>query len=154
MLTAVVLVEIRAAASNFFDLLQMAGKYQNQPPFPFLLGAEFSGIVLSAPPSSKFKPGDRVVSSFFTSCGHCAYCRKGWFNQCVDKATFGFGEYYGDLGGGQSEYVVVPLADHSMEPSRRRGTPGDVNRLILYLLEGTDFATGGLYRVDGGRSLA
>jgi hypothetical protein len=28
-----------------------------------------------------------------------------------------------------------------------------VNRLILYLLEGTDFATGGLYPVDGGRSL-
>lgn len=39
-------------------------------------------------------------------------------------------------------------------PLRRCGTPGDVNRLILYLLEGTDFATGGLYRVDGGRSLA
>ena len=39
-------------------------------------------------------------------------------------------------------------------PLRRCGTPGDVNGLILYLLEGTDFATGGLYRVDGGRSLA
>jgi pteridine reductase len=39
-------------------------------------------------------------------------------------------------------------------PLRRCGTPDDVNRLILYLLEGTDFATGGLYRVDGGRSLA
>lgn len=39
-------------------------------------------------------------------------------------------------------------------PLRRCGAPGDVNGLILYLLEGTDFATGGLYRVDGGRSLA
>ncbi len=38
-------------------------------------------------------------------------------------------------------------------PLHRCGTPGDVNRLILYLLEGTDFATGSLYRVDGGRSL-
>jgi pteridine reductase len=38
-------------------------------------------------------------------------------------------------------------------PLRRRGTPGDVNRMILYLLEGTDFATGALYRVDGGRFL-
>ncbi len=63
LLTAVVVVEIHAAASNFFDLLQMAGKYQNQPPFPFLLGAEFSGVVLSAPSSSKFKPGDRVFGS-------------------------------------------------------------------------------------------
>jgi pteridine reductase len=41
----------------------------------------------------------------------------------------------------------------SLTPLRRVGTPGDLNRLILYLLEGTDFATGGTYRVDGGRFL-
>jgi 2-desacetyl-2-hydroxyethyl bacteriochlorophyllide A dehydrogenase len=82
-----------------------------------VLGHEFVGVVEGVGSDvRRFKPGDRVVSSFFTSCGHCAYCRKGWFNQCTSKATFGFGEYYGDLGGGQSEYVVVPLADHSMEP--------------------------------------
>jgi threonine dehydrogenase-like Zn-dependent dehydrogenase len=82
-----------------------------------VLGHEFVGVVEEVGSEVKrFKPGDRVVSSFFTSCGQCAYCRKGWFNQCLSKATFGFGEYYGDLGGGQSEYVVVPLADHSMEP--------------------------------------
>jgi pteridine reductase len=38
-------------------------------------------------------------------------------------------------------------------PLRRSGSPGDLNRLILYLLEGTDFATGSCYRVDGGRFL-
>jgi pteridine reductase len=38
-------------------------------------------------------------------------------------------------------------------PMHRSGTAGDLNRLILYLLEGTDFATGGCYRVDGGRFL-
>lgn len=38
-------------------------------------------------------------------------------------------------------------------PLRREGTPDDANRLILYLLEGTDFATGACYRVDGGRFL-
>ncbi len=38
-------------------------------------------------------------------------------------------------------------------PLGRIGTPDDANRLILYLLEGTDFATGGCYRVDGGRFL-
>ena len=36
-------------------------------------------------------------------------------------------------------------------PLRRAGSPEDANRLILYLLEGTDFATGGIYRIDGGR---
>src|SRR6202165_1950690 len=81
-----------------------------------VLGHEFVGIVEAAGSEVKrFKPGDRAVASFFTSCGHCAFCRKGWFNQCVDKATFGHGEYFGGLGGGQAEYVVVPLADHSME---------------------------------------
>ncbi|RUL88536.1 SDR family NAD(P)-dependent oxidoreductase [Tautonia sociabilis] len=38
-------------------------------------------------------------------------------------------------------------------PLGRIGTAQDVNGLILYLLEGTDFATGGCYRVDGGRFL-
>ena len=30
---------------------------------------------------------------------------------------------------------------------------GDVNRLIVYLLEGTNFVTGACFRVDGGRFL-
>jgi pteridine reductase len=38
-------------------------------------------------------------------------------------------------------------------PLRRIGSPDDVNRLILYLLEGTNFVTGVCYRVDGGRFL-
>ena len=81
-----------------------------------VLGHEFVGVVEEAGPEVKrFRPGDRVVASFYTSCGHCALCRKGWFNQCENKATFGHGEYFGGLGGGQAEYVVVPNADHSME---------------------------------------
>ncbi len=81
-----------------------------------VLGHEFVGVVEDVGSEVKrFKAGDRVVSSFFTSCGHCTLCRKGWFNQCVDKATFGHGEYFGGLGGGQAEYVVVPNADHTME---------------------------------------
>ncbi len=81
-----------------------------------VLGHEFVGVVEEVGGEVKrFQPGDHVVSSFFTSCGHCALCRKGWFNQCVDKGTFGHGEYFGGLGGGQAEYVVVPNADHTME---------------------------------------
>jgi pteridine reductase len=38
-------------------------------------------------------------------------------------------------------------------PLHRIGSPGDVNRLILYLLEGTNFVTGACFRVDGGRFL-
>jgi len=38
-------------------------------------------------------------------------------------------------------------------PLATRGIPEDANRLILYFLEGTDFATGACVRVDGGRFL-
>ena len=38
-------------------------------------------------------------------------------------------------------------------PLKRIGKPEDATNLVLYLLEGTDFATGAVYRVDGGRFL-
>jgi pteridine reductase len=38
-------------------------------------------------------------------------------------------------------------------PLHRLGTPEDANRMILFLLEGSDFVTGACYRVDGGRFL-
>jgi pteridine reductase len=41
----------------------------------------------------------------------------------------------------------------AITPLKRQGIPDDANRLILYLLEGTDYATGACYRVDGGRFL-
>ncbi|KAL7620186.1 hypothetical protein AAE478_009179 [Parahypoxylon ruwenzoriense] len=60
------LIEVHAAATNFFDILQIQGKYQNQPPFPWVSGAEFSGIVLATPSSSKsprFPRGSRVFGA-------------------------------------------------------------------------------------------
>ena len=35
----------KATALNFFDILQIQGKYQVKPPFPFTPGAEVSGVV-------------------------------------------------------------------------------------------------------------
>lgn len=35
----------KAAALNFFDILQIQGKYQIKPPFPFTPGAEVAGVV-------------------------------------------------------------------------------------------------------------
>ncbi|GBB86736.1 hypothetical protein RclHR1_13130002 [Rhizophagus clarus] len=60
-----VLVEIKAAALNFFDILQVQGKYQEKPPFPFIPGAEFSGIIIKTGEKCKksFKPGDKVFGS-------------------------------------------------------------------------------------------
>ena len=52
-----------AAALNFFDILQVQGKYQIKPPFPFTPGAEVAGTVDAAGPDvSHVKKGDRVLS--------------------------------------------------------------------------------------------
>ena len=39
-------------------------------------------------------------------------------------------------------------------PLQRLGSPEDVIQTVLYLIEGTDFVTGGTYLVDGGRFIA
>ncbi|KPM37403.1 hypothetical protein AK830_g9154, partial [Neonectria ditissima] len=57
------LIQVHAAAANFFDILQIQGKYQNQPPFPWVAGAEFAGTVVAAPPGAKFPPGSRVFGA-------------------------------------------------------------------------------------------
>ncbi|KAK5130191.1 hypothetical protein LTR08_002400 [Meristemomyces frigidus] len=64
-------IAIRATATNFFDLLQIRGKYQLQPPLPWTSGSEFSGVVTAVPsaPSPKnngqykFKVGDKVFGA-------------------------------------------------------------------------------------------
>ncbi|WPH04968.1 Hypothetical protein R9X50_00786600 [Acrodontium crateriforme] len=60
-------IAIHASATNFFDLLQIRGKYQNQPPLPWVSGAEFSGIITATPKNkaagSKFQVGDKVFGA-------------------------------------------------------------------------------------------
>jgi len=55
-------IRVRAAAINFPDALMVAGLYQVKPELPFVPGVEVSGEVVSAPPASGFKPGDRVMA--------------------------------------------------------------------------------------------
>ncbi|KAL1958869.1 hypothetical protein VTO42DRAFT_3706 [Malbranchea cinnamomea] len=60
------LIRIHAAGTNFFDLLQIQGKYQHQPPLPWISGMEFAGTVLATPTGSKnpkFAVGDRVFGA-------------------------------------------------------------------------------------------
>lgn len=56
------LVEVSAAALNFFDTLIIQGKYQFRPELPFSPGAEFAGRVLETGEGIEaFEPGDRVM---------------------------------------------------------------------------------------------
>jgi len=57
-------VEVHAASLNFPDTLQIQGKYQFQPPLPFIPGSEVGGVIKSTGPGlSGFAPGDRVMAT-------------------------------------------------------------------------------------------
>jgi NADPH:quinone reductase len=57
-----VLVETRAAAVNFPDLLQTRGEYQHKPPLPFIPGLEMAGVVAKVGEGvTRWKAGDAVV---------------------------------------------------------------------------------------------
>ncbi|MEZ5652279.1 MAG: NADPH:quinone oxidoreductase family protein [Burkholderiaceae bacterium] len=66
------LIEVRAAALNFPDLLMTRGGYQHRPEVPFVLGMEGAGriLALGSPASARFRVGDRVV--FHGKTGACA----------------------------------------------------------------------------------
>jgi threonine dehydrogenase-like Zn-dependent dehydrogenase len=85
-----------------------------------VLGHEPMGIVEEVGPEvTQIKPGDRVVIPFNISCGHCWMCSRGFFAQCETTqvrdqgkgaSLFGFTKLYGQVPGGQAEYLRVPQA--------------------------------------------
>jgi NADPH:quinone reductase len=59
-----VVIDVKAAALNFPDLLMIRGLYQDRPPLPFVVGTELSGVVSAVGEGvSGLKIGDRVVSA-------------------------------------------------------------------------------------------
>jgi threonine dehydrogenase-like Zn-dependent dehydrogenase len=66
-------------------------------------------------------PGDRVVIPFNISCGHCFMCEHGLQSQCettqvrdqgMGAALFGYTRLYGQVPGGQAEFLRVPQAQY------------------------------------------
>ncbi|KAK3721703.1 hypothetical protein LTR37_002868 [Vermiconidia calcicola] len=61
------LIKVHAAATNFFDVLQIQGKHQQKPPLPWIAGNEFAGEIVAQPTvtksSSKFKVGGKVFGA-------------------------------------------------------------------------------------------
>ncbi len=86
-----------------------------------ILGHEPMGIVEEAGSgASQLAAGDRVVIPFNIACGSCWMCQRGLYSQCEttqvkdkDKgaALFGYTKLYGQVPGGQAEYLRVPHAD-------------------------------------------
>jgi threonine dehydrogenase-like Zn-dependent dehydrogenase len=92
---------------------------------PFLdagdvLGHEPMGIVEEVGSEvTAIAAGDRVVIPFNISCGHCWMCDQQLFAQCettqnreqgTGASLFGYTKLYGQVPGGQAEYLRVPQA--------------------------------------------
>ncbi|MFD0141569.1 MULTISPECIES: alcohol dehydrogenase catalytic domain-containing protein [unclassified Streptomyces] len=86
-----------------------------------ILGHEAMGLVEAVGPEvSTLSTGDRVVVPFNVSCGQCFMCDQGLHSQCettqvreYDKGAslFGYTKLYGQVPGGQAEYLRVPFGD-------------------------------------------
>jgi threonine dehydrogenase-like Zn-dependent dehydrogenase len=86
-----------------------------------ILGHEPMGIVEAVGPSvTETKVGDRVVVPFNISCGTCFMCAQGLHSQCettqvrsegMGAALFGYTKLYGEVPGGQAEYLRVPFGN-------------------------------------------
>lgn len=87
-----------------------------------VLGHEFMGTVEEVGTEvGRLRPGDRVVVPFTISCGVCFMCTHGLQSQCettqvtafgTGAALFGYTKLYGQVPGGQAEYVRVPQAQY------------------------------------------
>ena len=85
-----------------------------------ILGHEPMGIVEEVGSEvSHIAPGDRVVIPFNISCGHCFMCDQLLFSQCETTqvhehgkgaSLFGYTKLYGQVPGGQAEFLRVPQA--------------------------------------------
>jgi len=58
-----VVIGVRAAALNFFDILLCRGEYQERPELPFTPGGEISGTVHEAGDGATLQIGRRVIST-------------------------------------------------------------------------------------------
>ena len=94
---------------------------------PFLdvgdvLGHEVIGVVEETGSEvGGLRAGDRVVVPFQIACGSCFMCAQGLQTQCettqvrdhgMGAALFGYTKLYGQVPGGQAEYLRVPQAQY------------------------------------------
>mgnify|MGYP001320862245 FL=1 len=72
-------IQVRAAGINFPDILMVAGKYQHNPPLPFVPGFEVAGEIIETGESCvSFKVGERVMATMRTG---------GYAEECVVKTA-------------------------------------------------------------------
>jgi threonine dehydrogenase-like Zn-dependent dehydrogenase len=86
-----------------------------------VVGHEPMGIVEEGGSGvTQLQVGDRVVVPFNVCCGSCWMCQRNLYSQCettqnhehgTGASFFGYSKLYGQVPGGQAEYLRVPFAD-------------------------------------------
>jgi threonine dehydrogenase-like Zn-dependent dehydrogenase len=86
-----------------------------------VMGHEPMGVVREVGSAvTAVKPGDRVVVPFNISCNTCWMCSQGLQSQCettqnreqgFGASLFGYTKLYGQVPGGQAEYLRVPFGN-------------------------------------------
>lgn len=114
---AIIKVTSSGICGSDLHLYEILGMYMTEGD---VLGHEPMGIVEEVGSEvTHIKPGDRVVIPFNISCGHCFMCDQYLYSQCEttqvkehDKGAsmFGYTKLYGQVPGGQAEYLRVPQA--------------------------------------------
>ncbi|WP_182907245.1 zinc-dependent alcohol dehydrogenase [Microbispora sp. H13382] len=114
---AIIRVTTTAICGSDLHLYEVLGPFIGEGD---ILGHEPMGIVEEVGAEvTHIKPGDRVVIPFNISCGHCYMCDRALYAQCettqvreydTGAALFGYTKLYGEVPGGQAEYLRVPQA--------------------------------------------
>ncbi|SFB63964.1 Threonine dehydrogenase [Amycolatopsis marina] len=116
---AIIKVTSTAICGSDLHLYEVLGGFLEEGD---ILGHEPMGIVEEVgKDAGDLKPGDRVVVPFNIACGHCYMCNSGLQTQCETTqvreqnkgaALFGYTKLYGQVPGGQAEYLRVPQAQY------------------------------------------
>jgi len=98
-----VLVRIRAAAVNHFDLDLRRGTSGLDLRLPHQLGLEGTGEIAWAEDASSFRGGERVIVGSYASCHRCEACLSGLPNLCENLSRPGV-----ERSGTYADIVSVP----------------------------------------------
>jgi threonine dehydrogenase-like Zn-dependent dehydrogenase len=112
---AIVRITSTAICGSDLHLYEVLGMFIDEGD---VLGHEPMGIVEEVGPEvTHIKAGDRVVIPFNISCGDCWMCNRKYFAQCETTqvheyekgaSLFGYTKMYGQVPGGQAEFLRVP----------------------------------------------
>ncbi len=115
---AVVRITSTGLCGSDLHLYETLGPFMGQGN---ILGHEPMGIVEEVGAQvTRVAVGDRVVLPFQICCGSCYMCDQGLQTQCettqvrehgMGAALYGFSRLYGEVPGGQAEYLRAPLVD-------------------------------------------